>query len=88
MYADGNCPILSIYPMVNCIATHHILKLFFELSVWHVLCWKYWQGKMGMATGNQKKTLLPAGWIALALLAVSPAPSPALVTGSYMLTEN
>lgn len=37
-----------------------------------------------MATGNQKKTLLPAGWIALALLAVSPAPSPALVTGSYM----
>jgi hypothetical protein len=39
---------------------------------------------MGMATGNQKKTLLPAGWIALALLAVSPAPSPALVTGSYM----
>jgi hypothetical protein len=39
---------------------------------------------MGMATGNQNKTLLPAGWIALALLAVSPAPSPALVTGSYM----
>ena len=37
-----------------------------------------------MATGNQNKTLLPAGWIALALLAVSPAPSPALVTGSYM----
>jgi len=60
------------------------------MQVWHVRCWKYWQGKMGMATGNQKKTLLPAGWIALTLLAVSPAPapSPALVTGSYMLTEN
>ena len=39
---------------------------------------------MGMATGNINKTLLPAGWIALALLAASPAPSPAFVTASYM----
>jgi len=39
---------------------------------------------MGMATGKQNKTLLPAGWIALVLLAFTPAVSPAVVTGSYM----
>jgi hypothetical protein len=37
-----------------------------------------------MATGNENKTLLRAGWIALALLAVFPAPSQAFVTASYM----
>jgi len=39
---------------------------------------------MGMATWNQNRSLLSAGWIALVLLAVSPVPSPAFVTASYM----
>jgi hypothetical protein len=37
-----------------------------------------------MTTGNQNKTLLLAGWIALILLAVTSKVSHAIVTGSYM----
>ena len=37
-----------------------------------------------MATGNRKKTLLLAGWIALVLLAISSSVSLAVVTSSYL----